>query len=111
MSDSTTILFITLFVVCHKHQRPSERTLCGRSAWKTKFAPEKGEEARYFEGIETCRGGWYFGCRYNARTRRQIEATKVYVGKGVGRHLTQSYSECTDWALMHDAPSQWGFRN
>ena len=37
------------------------------------------------------------------RTRRLIKTAEVYVGKGLGAHLTRSHSESTDRALMQDA--------
>jgi len=46
-----------------------------------------------------------------AGTIRQIKAAKVYTGKGVGAHLTQSHSECTNRTLLHDASSQLISRN
>ena len=55
---------------------------------QTNIAPEKGEEARCVEDIDTYRGGWYCGHRYDAGTRRQVEAAEVYAEKGVGVHLT-----------------------
>ena len=58
-------------------------------------------EARYFEGVETRRGGCHCGRRYDARNRRQIEATESFHGKRDEKRWantprSQSYSEYAD---------------
>ena len=74
-----------------KIKRANKRCELGHSALKTveqtRFAPE---EARCVECVKIRRGEWCCRRRYDVRTRKEIETTDVYAGKGWWAHISQS---------------------
>ena len=100
-----------------KIKRANKLCELGHSALKTveqtKFAPE---EVRCVECIKTRRGERYCRRRYDVRTRKQIETTDVYAGKGVvGAHLTVNLiyevhdfvNVWSQWEVEHGKTNKW----